>query len=88
MEPLHEHQRNSCEGHCSLVRGTFYLFKPLQHTEFFSAETDSNATSLRPSSAFREIVDEGEKFTWDSLIDKEEEDVVSGVSQDEPTVVD
>ena len=36
---------------------------------------------------FREIVDEGEEFTWDSLID-EEEDVFLGMSQDEPTVVD
>ena len=36
---------------------------------------------------FREIMDKGKEFTWDSLID-EEEDVVLGISQDEPTVVD
>lgn len=37
---------------------------------------------------FKEIVDEGEKFTWDTLVDNEEEDVVPGISQDEPTLVD
>ena len=37
---------------------------------------------------FREIMDKGEEFTWDSLVDKEEEDVVLSVSQDEPMVVD
>ena len=36
---------------------------------------------------FREIVNEGEEFTWDTLVDDEEEDVVLGISQDEPTVV-
>ena len=36
----------------------------------------------------KEIVDEGEEFTWDSLVDDEEEDVVRGVFQDGPTVVD
>ena len=37
---------------------------------------------------FREIVNKGEEFTWDTLIDDEEEDIVPGISQDEPTVVD
>ena len=35
----------------------------------------------------REIVNEGEEFTWDTLVDDDKEDVVPGISQDEPTVV-
>ena len=36
----------------------------------------------------REIVAESEGFTWDALIDDEEEDMVPGGSQDEIIIVD
>ena len=37
---------------------------------------------------FREIVAESEGFTWDALVDDEEEDIVLGGSQDETVIVD
>ena len=37
---------------------------------------------------FREIVAENEGFTWDSLVDDEEEGVAPGASQEEITVID
>jgi hypothetical protein len=36
---------------------------------------------------FREIVEESEEFTWDALLDDEEEDIVPGGSQDETIIV-
>jgi hypothetical protein len=37
---------------------------------------------------FREIVEKSEGFTWDALLDDEEEEIVPGASQDDTTVVD
>jgi len=37
---------------------------------------------------FREIVEESEGFTWDALLDDEEEEIVPGASQDDTTIVD
>lgn len=37
---------------------------------------------------FMEIMNKDEEFTWDTLIDNNKENIVLGISQDEPMVVD
>ena len=71
-----------CLLHCDLI------FRPTVTLDQVEKELENVEVDEEPA-GFREIVNEGEEFTWDSFVDDEEsEDVVLGVSQNEPMVVD
>ena len=56
------------------------IFRPTVTLD--QVEKELEDVEVEELAGFKEIVAEGDEFTWDTLVDNEEED------QDEPTVVD